>query len=363
MIYKKKRQHNCGMWKLTIPGSWPQPDLVSGKMVRTNSVKLPISTLTFTFFNDKSSDQVAKLLIKHGCKDITAELDLEHCNHIPFTRGGFGLIHQGMLKNGQLVAIKCIEMTGCWASWRADMSGKHWKHAAHKLYAWSKCDHPGVLKALGFAFFEGFILLVSPWMRNGSLTDHLSCSKPGARLHFCLEIVSTVEYLHGKGIVHGDLKADNVLVSDAGRTQLVDFGSTTLADYLTLWFSRTSRVLALSLRFAAPEVLDGSSKHHTTESDVYALGMLTSGVQQIMTGELPYAGMSDRVAVASIFRQVHPPRLTLNGIVGCQCSEDRLWNLLLRCWDNDPKLRPTATEVKRTLSGIAKESCAYYGRL
>ncbi|KDN47940.1 hypothetical protein RSAG8_03360, partial [Rhizoctonia solani AG-8 WAC10335] len=178
-----------------------------------------------------------------------------------------------MLKNGQLVAIKCIEMLGhSWGAWRTD--GKHWKHAAHELYAWSKCDHPGVLKALGFALFEGFILLVSPWMQSGSLSDHLMRSKTCARLQFCLEIASTVEYLHGKGIVHGDLKADNILVSDAGHAQLVDFGSATLANYLTLCFTRTSRVLALSLRFAAPEILGGSSEHHTMESDVYALGMV-----------------------------------------------------------------------------------------
>ncbi|CUA66971.1 hypothetical protein RSOLAG22IIIB_02880 [Rhizoctonia solani] len=194
-------------------------------------------------------------------------------------------------------------------------------------------------------------------MRNGSLTNHLAHSKSSARFQFCLEIASTVEYLHDKGIVHGDLKADNILVSDAGHTQLVDFGSTTLTNIFTLCFTRTSRVLALSLRFAAPEVLDGSSEHHTTESDVYALGMT---ILQIMTGELPYAGMSDRAAVASIFRQLHPPRPPFNALIG-QSAKDRLWALLLRCWDNNPKLRPTATEVKHTLLGIADEPRVYYG--
>ncbi|CUA77958.1 hypothetical protein RSOLAG22IIIB_12934 [Rhizoctonia solani] len=225
-------------------------------------------------------------------------------------------------------------MLGHWGAWRSDENGKHWKHAAHELYASSKCNHPGVLNALGFALFEGYILLVSPWMRNGSLTNHLAHSKSSARLQFCLEIASTVEYLHDKGIVHGDLKADNILVSDAGRTLLVDFGSTTLTNIFTLCFTRTSCVLALSLRFAAPEVLNGSSQLHTTESDVYALGMVgrlwllffatiaegifTSGktILQIMTGELPYAGMSDQVAVASIFRQLHPPRPHFNALIG-----------------------------------------------
>ncbi|CAE6511962.1 unnamed protein product [Rhizoctonia solani] len=238
---------------LAIQGNCPQPGLVSGKM-------LP--------------DQIASLLVEHGCKDITAEVDFKHCAQIPFAQGGFGLIHRGVLRNGQLVAIKCIEMLGYWGSWRP--GGKHWKHAAHELYAWSKCDHPGVLKALGFALFEGFILLVSPWMQNGSLTGYLVQSKPCARLKFCLEIASTVEYLHSNGVVHGDIKADNILVSDAGHTQLVDFGSATLASYLTLCFTRTSHVLALSLRFAAPEILDGNSgdsEQHTIKSDVYALGM------------------------------------------------------------------------------------------
>ncbi|CAE7148696.1 unnamed protein product [Rhizoctonia solani] len=228
------------------------------------------------------------------------------------------------MRNGQLVAIKCIEMFGNWGTWRPH--GKHWKHAAHELYAWSKCDHPGVLKALGFALIEGFILLVSPWMRNGPLSNYS-----------CLEIAHTLEYIHHKGIVHGDLKAENVLVSDTGHTQLVDFGSATLTNYLSLCFTQTSRTHGLSLRFAAPEILDGEP--HTIESDVYALGM------QILTGELPYAGMSDQAAVASVFRQLNPPRPVFNGVISNQRANDKLWGLLLRCWNHDPESRPTAAEV------------------
>ncbi|KAG8755889.1 hypothetical protein FRC11_005689 [Ceratobasidium sp. 423] len=126
---------------------------------------------------------------------------------------------------------------------------------------------------------------------------------------------------------------------------MFDFGSATLASYLTLCFTRTSRQLPFSLRYAAPEILDGSSETHTTMGDVYALGMT---ILQIMTGEPPYAGKSDRVVITNVFRSLPPSRLTFDDVIDDEGVKDKLWNLFLRCWENDPSLRPTAAEVKRT---------------
>ncbi|CAE6538231.1 unnamed protein product [Rhizoctonia solani] len=340
----------------TSPGSRSQPGLISRKM---------------------SPEQIAGLLAQHGVKDMTNELDFMHRGLRPFASGGFGSIYQGKLRSGQMVAIKYIDVLGNLED--LELGGKRCKHAAHELYTWLKCDHPGVLKALGFGLFEGFILLVSPLLQNGCLTRQLVSSKPCAKLRFCLEITNTVEYLHGEGIVHGDIKTDNVLVSDAGHAQLVDFGNATLANYLTLCFTRTSSVLALSLRFAAPEILDGTSEQYTTESDVYALGMVCGTqplftvvaeslvaygfktILQIMTGKLPYAGKSDPAAVTSVFLHIHPPRPSFQDVVNNQEVGDKLWDLLLRCWSHDPKLRPTAKGVKNSLIEIAEMSGVHDG--
>ncbi|KAH7334684.1 kinase-like domain-containing protein [Rhizoctonia solani] len=184
-------------------------------------------------------------------------------------------------------------------------------------------------------------------MRNGSLIDYLAHESSCNRMKLCIELAEIVEYLHGKGIVHGDIKADNVLVSDSRDARLADFGSATLDEYRTLLFTSTLTELPCSIRFAAPEILDESSQKHTAQSDIYALGMT---ILQILTGKPPYAEMSNRRVLANVFRGVFPPKPELDGIIRRQYAKDELWNLLLRCWKHDPNLRPTATVIKRTVS-------------
>ncbi|CAE6533744.1 unnamed protein product [Rhizoctonia solani] len=161
-------------------GCQSQPDLVSRKM---------------------SLDQIADILVRHGVKNMSKQLNFNRASFLPFASGGFGSIHQGELQDGRLVALKFINTLGSFDD--LELGGKRRKHAAHEVYTWSKCDHPGVLKALGFALLDGFIVLISPLVQNGPLTKHLKPKSSYNRLKYALE------YLHGKGIVHGDIKAVN----------------------------------------------------------------------------------------------------------------------------------------------------------
>ncbi|KAH7334695.1 kinase-like protein [Rhizoctonia solani] len=190
-------------------------------------------------------------------------------------------------------------------------------------------------------------------MQNGSLTQHLKRNNSRGRLQFCIDLAGTVQYLHRNGIVHGDIKTDNVILSNSGDVQLVDFGSATLINYLTLHFTRTSSQLAWTVRFAAPEILLETRETHTPESDVYSLGMT---ILQILAGELPYARMSDVAVLVNVIKESLPPRPTVGTIHRDRCTEDKLWELLLRCWNYNPELRPTAMEVKEALINIERES-------
>ncbi|KAG8707920.1 hypothetical protein FRC11_006977 [Ceratobasidium sp. 423] len=169
-------------------------------------------------------------------------------------------------------------------------------------------------------------------------------------MKYCIDLAGIVEYLHGKGIVHGDIKADNILLSDSGDIQLIDFGSAILNNYLTLRFTHTSSELTYSLHWTAPEILDETSKTHTTESDVYALGM------QILTGRLPYDGKTPVVVLKNVLLKSPPDRPTFDGALPNQHAKDTLWSLLLRCWEHDPNLRPTAMKVKQVLIEIKRVS-------
>ncbi|CAE6463876.1 unnamed protein product [Rhizoctonia solani] len=175
-------------------------------------------------------------------------------------------------------------------------------------------------------------------MDNGSLSKQLGLKSLHNRLKFCIELAGTVEYLHTMGIVHGDIKADNILISNSFEVQLADFGNATLVEYRTLLFTQTSPQFACSPRFTAPEILDDSIKKYTTKSDIYALGMT---ILHILTGQLPYADYSDTAALAKVFRKIPPPRPRFDGILRSQRAKDTLW----------------AMEVKQVLTETERDSC------
>jgi serine/threonine protein kinase len=82
------------------------------------------------------------------------------------------------------------------------------------------------------------------------------------------EAASAVDYLHNLQLVHGDIKAANILVSDDGHALLTDFGLAKLSSGAT----STGLSGAGTTRWQSPELFEGGRK--TLESDIYAFGML-----------------------------------------------------------------------------------------
>jgi serine/threonine protein kinase len=91
-----------------------------------------------------------------------------------------------------------------------------------------------------------------------------------------LEVARGMEYIHSEGVVHGDLRGDNILLDTDLRVKIADFGLTRLSE------ATLTRSGALHLNFAAPELLgcsqdddtSGDVPARTQKSDVYAFGCL-----------------------------------------------------------------------------------------
>lgn len=94
-------------------------------------------------------------------------------------------------------------------------------------------------------------------------------------LHYeTYQIAEGLAYLHEQGVVHGEVKGENVLVSNELHALLCDFGLPRTADSQT----QTSQVGVGGLRWQAPELMGGG--HKAYESDVYAFGLTISQVGQ-----------------------------------------------------------------------------------
>ncbi|KEP47618.1 tyrosine kinase family catalytic domain protein, partial [Rhizoctonia solani 123E] len=142
----------------------------------------------------------------------------------------------------------------------------------HETYVWSKCQHPNVMRLIGVVRFRDQLAMVSPWLENGDLKSFIRDNPGVDRCALCTQVTDGVAYLHGRGVVHGDLKAANILISHDQTVKITDFGSARLSEY-SLQFHTSTKGCGVSPRWTAPEILEERTKT-TIATDVYALGMV-----------------------------------------------------------------------------------------
>ena len=162
-----------------------------------------------------------------------------------------------------------------------------------------------------------------------------------------LQIALGMEYLHGKGVVHRDLKSQNILVTPSACEGLSDegYGDIKVTDFgisktLTHELTEPTGILGTT-RWMAPEVLrlkEGlKTKIDWRKADTYSFAMTCS---EILTGATPFCegDCTLRMLYERVTKGGERPKLPL------ACPEF-LASLLTQCWDTNPALRPSFTEI------------------
>ena len=142
-------------------------------------------------------------------------------------------------------------------------------------------DHPGIPKLHDFFTFEGNAYLVMEYVKGRTLDElNRDEGEKNVRMQIAVKIANILNYLHSlpTPMVHGDIKPENIIISEQGEVKLIDFGS---AHFLT----KTPERIHSTPGFAAPEMLNGKSG---LQGDVYGFGMVFA---RIMSGkDLDFAG-------------------------------------------------------------------------
>ncbi|KAG6848914.1 hypothetical protein H0H93_012851 [Arthromyces matolae] len=224
---------------------------------------------------------------------------------------------------------------------------------AREAILWAQLSHPNILPFYGLVKFRSRLSFVSRWASNGNLEEYLASCPDANRILLCLDTAAGISYLHENEIVHGDLKAMNVLIDKSGRACLGDFGLSSVNDPQILkWTSQSTMVSrGGTTRWQAPELIESEDTAegvcNTTASDVYAWA---SVCYEIFTGRLPFFEASNYASVAlCIIRGEIPtkphdddPAWVKHGL------NDRIWDLMKDCWCFKPSDRPDiATVISR----------------
>ncbi|XP_016494688.2 RAF-like serine/threonine-protein kinase 20 [Nicotiana tabacum] len=279
--------------------------------------------------------------IEKGLQTIKNE-DLEEIRELG--SGTYGSVYHGKWK-GSDVAIKRIKAS-CFAgrpSERERLIADFWREAL----TLSSLHHPNVVSFYGVVRDgpDGSLATVTEFMVNGSLKQFLQKKDRTIdrrkRLIIAMDTAFGMEYLHGKNIVHFDLKCENLLVNmrDPHRPvcKIGDLGLSKVKQHTLV-----SGGVRGTLPWMAPELLSGKTKV-TEKIDVYSFGIV---MWELLTGDEPYADMHCASIIGGIVNN------TLRPQIPTWCDPE--WKALMEsCWAPEPAERPSFSEISQKLRTMA----------
>ncbi|XP_019415476.1 PREDICTED: uncharacterized protein LOC109326975 [Lupinus angustifolius] len=280
-----------------------------------------------------------------GSLQVVKNSDLEEL--IKLGSGTFGTVYHGKWR-GTDIAIKRIN-DRCFSGKPSEqdrLRDDFWNEAV-KL---ADLHHPNVVAFYGVVLDGpgGSVATVTEYMVNGSLRNALQKNGRNLdkrkRLLIAMDAAFGMEYLHGKNIVHFDLKSDNLLVNlrDPHRPicKVGDLGLSKVKCQTLI-----SGGVRGTLPWMAPELLNGSSSLVSDKVDVFSFGIV---MWELLTGEEPYADLHYGAIIGGIVSN------TLRPAVPKSCDPE--WRLLMeRCWSSDPSERPTFTEIANELRSMSSK--------
>jgi eukaryotic-like serine/threonine-protein kinase len=186
----------------------------------------------------------------------------------------------------------------------------------------SRIKHPNVLDVFDFGKLDsGEAFLAMEFLEGHDLSDDLakvSAMDPSRGLHIALQICRALAAAHARGVVHRDMKPDNVFLQRTGDgdevVKIVDFGIAQLRTTEEAAKSQPTRrrLTKTGMIFGTPEYMapeQAGGRHADLRVDVYAVGVI---LYEMFTGAVPFTGDSFMAVLTATMNQPPPPMRQMN---------------------------------------------------
>jgi dienelactone hydrolase len=215
----------------------------------------------------------------------------------------------------------------------------------------AQLQHPHILTLIDSGDADGLLYYVMPFVDGQSLRDRLASAPHGVPISDARRILSEVTdalaHAHRHGVVHRDIKPDNVMLAD-GHAQVVDFGVAKAMRDSSSTHQLTSIGISLGTpAYMAPEqaAADPSADHRV---DIYALGVLG---YELLSGRTPFSGSPQAVLAAQISRTPEPLRTVRPDVPPALAA------IVMRCLAKDPSARyENAESLQEALDALTTPS-------
>ncbi|TFK41254.1 hypothetical protein BDQ12DRAFT_432162 [Crucibulum laeve] len=218
-------------------------------------------------------------------------------------KGTYGRVYLALnATTGEMIAVKQVELPQT-ASDKND-SRQHTVVQALKMESETlkDLDHPNIVQYLGFEETPANLSIFLEYVPGGSIG---SCLHKHGKFDetvtksFTAQILSGLEYLHSKGILHRDLKADNILVEMTGICKISDFGISKRTDDLGAFTAMQGTVF-----WMAPEVINTQKKGYNFKIDIWSVGCV---VLEMWAGMRPWIGEEMVAVMFKLYQSKLPP--------------------------------------------------------
>ncbi|KAL3596081.1 hypothetical protein D5086_007718 [Populus alba] len=258
-----------------------------------------------------------------------------------FASGAHSRIYRGIYKQ-RAVAVKMVRIPTQKEETRAFLE-QQFKCEVALL---SRLFHPNIVQFIAACKKPPVYCIITEYMSQGTLRMYLNKKEPYSLstetiLRLALDISRGMEYLHSQGVIHRDLKSNNLLLNDEMRVKVADFGTSCLETQC-----QETKGNKGTYRWMAPEMI--KEKHCTRKVDVYSFGIV---LWELTTALLPFQGMTPVQAAFAVAEKNERPPLPAS----CQPA---LAHLIKRCWAANPSKRPDFSYI---VSALEKEESTGYG--
>lgn len=171
-------------------------------------------------------------------------------------------------------------------------------------------NSPYIVRVYGQGTIDGRPYMVNEYVRGETLRDrlnftsvhHLSCLEA---CEVMLQLTEGVQYIHEHGIIHRDIKPDNLFYLSDGSVKISDFGISSEIGEKT-----KGDAVSGTVYYCAPEILMGQAA--TPSSDIYSMGIV---FYEVLVGKVPFDGNNpEEIAIKQIKNHFPEPSLTLPSI-------------------------------------------------
>ncbi len=206
----------------------------------------------------------------------------------------------------------------------------------HEARAAAQLSHPGIVTVIDRGEEDGRQFIVFEFVEGETLKDLVERGGPlpvRRVLEVALEVGRALAFAHQQGLIHRDVKPQNVLVNGDGRAKVTDFGIARSLDAVG-GRTETGTVLGTS-HYIAPEQARG--ERVDAQTDVYSFGVV---LYELLVGAVPYAGDNFLTVAMRHVNEAVPSVLD-----GRPDAPLRLAALVERCMAKDPAERPSSMDA------------------